>query len=630
MSRSFTALVIAAIAAAPAAAGDVPPPGWKVAFIGDQGLGADAESVLALILDEGADMVIHAGDFDYDDDPAAWEAQINAVLGPDFPYFACIGNHDENEFYAAGGYQDLLEARMGRLGVTWEGDLGVRSSLRHEGLFLVLTDPGIFQALDPGGVAAGYIDAQLAADDSAWRISAWHKNMRLMQAGDKSDETGWGVYEASRRGGAIIATGHEHSYSRTHLLSGCASRTVADTSDTLVLAPDDASTPDDEGRSFVFVSGLGGSSIRDQELDGAWWASIYTSDQGADYGALFGTFHYQGDPCLAHFYFKDVSGAVADEFLVRSTCGPCAADGPPGPPPAGTASARIVWRRQQAGANEMWLVGGTQVLAGSGALPAKGAGWTLAAVADFDGDGSADMLWRHKSASETTIWLMDGAEHVSSGALPALGRQWRVAGVEDFDGDGRSDILWRRSTGGANVIWYMDGAAVRPESGALPALAVPWSVAATGDFDADGSGDIFWRKPGSGSNMIWLMHGTAAPPVSADVGARPAAWKVAGAADFDGDGATDILWRRPAAGANEIWYMDGAAVRPESGALPAMPAAWTVAGTADFDDDGFADVLWRRPAQGSNLIWFMQGTSRAPPAAPLDPRDRAWSALAAD
>ena len=43
----------------------------KVAFIGDQGLSANARAVLQLIKDEEADFVLHQGDFDYDDDPEA-------------------------------------------------------------------------------------------------------------------------------------------------------------------------------------------------------------------------------------------------------------------------------------------------------------------------------------------------------------------------------------------------------------------------------------------------------------------------------------------------------------------------------------------------------------------------------
>jgi hypothetical protein len=142
-----------------------------------------------------------------------------------------------------------------------------------------------------------------------------------MQAGGKSDETGWGVYEAARRAGAIIATAHEHSYSRTHLLSNMQLQTIASTVSPLVLTGDDALTPEDEGTSYAFVSGLGGQSIRDQEVFGDWFASVYTSTQGARSGALFGVFHVDADPRRARFYFKDVAGEVIDAFQVRSEVG---------------------------------------------------------------------------------------------------------------------------------------------------------------------------------------------------------------------------------------------------------------------------------------------------------------------
>jgi hypothetical protein len=93
---------------------------------------------------------------------------------------------------------------------------------------------------------------------------------------------------------------------------------VANTSDTLALAADDPITSEDEGKTFVFVSGLGGKSIRDQEQSGNWWASIYTEGQGAKSGALFGVFNYKGRSGLARFYFKNIDGGVPDEFYVTA------------------------------------------------------------------------------------------------------------------------------------------------------------------------------------------------------------------------------------------------------------------------------------------------------------------------
>jgi len=319
LARAAPWLLLLGLGLAARAGAEVPPPGLKVAFIGDQGLGADAVAVLELILAEGADAVVHGGDFDYSDDPDAWDAQIDGVLGPDFPYFACIGNHDEDDYFRVDGYQDHIEARMNRLGIAWVGDLGVKSIFSFLGLEIVMTAPGI---VGPGdGLYDLYLRDRFAASTAVWRIASWHKNQHLMQPGGKNDETGWGVYETSRRAGAVIATAHEHSYSRTHLLSSMQLQTIASTASPLVLTRDDELTPEDEGRSFAFVSGLGGQSIRDQEVFGDWFASVYTSNQGAQPGALFGVFHVGGDPRLARFYFKDVAGNVIDEFHVRSEVG---------------------------------------------------------------------------------------------------------------------------------------------------------------------------------------------------------------------------------------------------------------------------------------------------------------------
>ncbi len=322
MVRRTSALQLAAAAGAAAAvvAGAATaqgtPVNFKVAFIGDQGLGSDARAVLAMCVSEGADAIVHLGDFEYSDDPAAWEDQMNAVLPPCFPYFAVVGNHDEDEF---AGYQDVIETRMNCAGVPWHGAAGDQFAFTYQGVYFVLTSPGLL-----GGGDAAYVADRLASPESqaaAWRVSGWHVLMRNMQIGGKDDESGWPVYENSRLGGAIIATAHEHSYERTNLL--------ADMSDQIVAGEDLVIS---EGKTFAFVSGIGGASIRNQErcfpttppygCNGTW-ASVYAEEQGANHGALFIEFNPGGDPCQAYGYFKDISGNVPDQFFVRSTVGPC-------------------------------------------------------------------------------------------------------------------------------------------------------------------------------------------------------------------------------------------------------------------------------------------------------------------
>lgn len=304
---------------------DSTPPNTKVAFIGDQGDRSAAAAVLRLIRDENPDMVLHQGDFDYDDDPEKWDATLTSMLGADFPYFASVGNHDEDQFYGSGGYQEKLAQRLGRIpGATCTGDLGVKSACRYKGLFFVLSGAGTV-----GRGHEAYIRRALEADSSIWRICSWHKNQTALQLGTKDDDVGWGPYEACRELGAIIATGHEHTYTRTKTLVSTRRQTVDPE------WPDPRSVRVAPGATFVFVSGLGGYSIRNQDrcLPATYpygcngeWALIYTSDQGAQYGALFIEYHVDGDPRKARGYFKNIDGEVVDEFTITSQMNPSSAE----------------------------------------------------------------------------------------------------------------------------------------------------------------------------------------------------------------------------------------------------------------------------------------------------------------
>ncbi len=286
--------------AAPSAS--TPAPGLKVAFIGDQGLGANARAVLQLIKDENADLVLHSGDFELSDDPEAWDCQIDDILGFDFPYFISIGNHDVNQWE---GYQQKFQERLSRIAdAECSGDLGVNSACSFRGLFIILSGAGT-----QGTSHTEYIQQQLNQDDHIWRICSWHKNQNEMQVGSKPDEVGWGPYEACREEGSIVATAHNHSYARTYLMDSFANQIIANTSSTLVL---------EKGRSFVFHSGLGGASVHEQQLFDPWWAAIYTAGQNANYGALFCSFNIEGQPDHASCYFKDIDGNIPDQFELVS------------------------------------------------------------------------------------------------------------------------------------------------------------------------------------------------------------------------------------------------------------------------------------------------------------------------
>jgi hypothetical protein len=298
----------------------------RVAFIGDQGLGPDSVAVLELIRDEGTDFVIHSGDFDYVDDPDAWDEQITGVLGDDYPYFANVGNHDVDEW---DGYRAKLEQRLAKIdGAQCSGEeLGVTSACTYRGLFFILSGVGTWGFLDH----RAFLEESLAEDDSIWRVCSWHVTRADFQVGSKGNEAPLDAYQRCAEERALIVNGHEHSYSRTLTLSALGDPAGGYGA---IGQPDEMWVT--EGSSFVTVSGLGGVSRRDylaeEHDDDTWWATIYaggrylhdnqeTATFDYAYGALFIDFHVDSDPRKARGYFKNVLGDVIDEFSIATDRG---------------------------------------------------------------------------------------------------------------------------------------------------------------------------------------------------------------------------------------------------------------------------------------------------------------------
>ncbi|HET9952965.1 MAG TPA: DNRLRE domain-containing protein [Polyangiaceae bacterium] len=307
-------------------------PELLVAFIGDQGANTNADAVLDLIKSEGAAAAIHNGDFDYANNPTAWDDRITRILGANYPYFALIGNHDAAAWGGANGYAAKIAARHARVPeMSCAGELGIKATCNFRGLYLIESCVGVteFSTARCGKDSAEQVEflhRALDLDSSLWSICNWHKNQRDMQVGTKSDEVGWEAYRECMLGGALVATGHEHSFSRTVTLTDVGNRGnshgATGAFDLIQLAP---------GRNFVFTSGLGGTPVRPFDStthsEDTWWASYYTSDRWfkngslqagtGTFGAFFIRFHVGGDPKRADAYFKDVNGRVADEFTIR-------------------------------------------------------------------------------------------------------------------------------------------------------------------------------------------------------------------------------------------------------------------------------------------------------------------------
>ena len=138
------------------------------------------------------------------------------------------------------------------------------------------------------------------------------------------------MYETCRQHGALIITGHEHSYERTLLMSDLEHQIVASTNTTYAaLLP---------GQTIAIVSGLGGNSVRPDNTHfpycerslfpkqhsspdncGRAGATTYNLGNGGRAAALFCVFNPRGqDERRAECYLKDIAGVVVDQFTLVS------------------------------------------------------------------------------------------------------------------------------------------------------------------------------------------------------------------------------------------------------------------------------------------------------------------------
>jgi Calcineurin-like phosphoesterase len=332
----LSAMAVLLLFASAQESGKPPAQPFKVAFIGDTGydpqdtpeLDSGFEKVLELVRSEGADLLAIVGDFSYEKKTnvaRVYFANINRIVGERFPVLGADGNHDDWSHY-----QPFFQERLEMMGLPRALIAGDEYGLHFGGLqWAILGERG----------NAAFVRTQFASNDDAWRVCMWHKNMHDMQPGDKEDEMDWPTYRACQEAGAIIATGNEHVYARTLTLTDLGNREAGHgatgTPDRLDVGP---------GRTFVFVSGLGGKSLRDYECDAhdddTWWATVYTRNyylragttvtkscandskeyetavQGYTYGALFITFNAGGNPYQAEAYFKTINGETIDTFSI--------------------------------------------------------------------------------------------------------------------------------------------------------------------------------------------------------------------------------------------------------------------------------------------------------------------------
>lgn len=295
----------------------------KVAFIADTGLNSYTKMLWKKLVDQGHDMIIHPGDFAYRFRKGRqFVKTVSSIIPQEIPYITTTGDHDLFEFSK---YQEgFVERDLKTPGLSCEGSWGTASVCTYEGI-VVLSAGLAFREFD----FDLFLHQQLKKYEKwPWKICSWHRNAEHLQVGSKSDGISPRFYEICRKYGAVIITGHQHTYSRTHPMKSFADPSIDDKLKNNYFYDD--SDPNHAfiypGQSVVIVTGLAGTSARpwiERNMKNRFWASVVAKQNMITGGALSCTFNPGGvDEGLSFCQYEDLEGVLHDQFTLRSVSRP--------------------------------------------------------------------------------------------------------------------------------------------------------------------------------------------------------------------------------------------------------------------------------------------------------------------
>jgi hypothetical protein len=238
--------------------------------------------------------------------------------------------------------------------------------------------------------------------------------------------------------------------------------------------------------------------------------------------------------------------------------------------------------------------GGTTFL-GSVVLDPGRAGWTVVGIADMNGDGVPDLIWQNDTTRQANVNYYGGpggTNIIGSACLTTSYNPtgYHVAAVADFDGNGTPDLVWENdTTAQIHLIYYGPGATFLGWAN-LTASYNPsgWHVVAAADFDGNGTPDLVWQINGTSGQTQVIYYGgpggaTFLRSASLTASYNPNGWSVVAAADFDGNGTPDLIWQidNATSQAQVIYYggLGGTTFLSSAGLTASYnPAGWSIVG----------------------------------------------------
>ncbi len=271
---------------------------------------------------------------------------MNSYTAQGIDVLTTSGNHEEEStyggaWYGSAGYRARLMAALpSRVSSKCSGSYGERYECSYgasDAHHVVLLGWKQMASISESASSAAFVQSSFNAKPGAkWRHCVFHKPEGLLNPGDQHTSTfgNYDIYEACRRAGAVITSGHSHVYSRTKLVELFSASGQ-------VVAGDDAVNP--AVRCGATVSFVLGSSGYKHDGNGpnagkSWFRKVFTrSDVNGDRaGALICDFGSDAASTSAQCEYRLASvNTVVDSFtLASSLCRPPTTQPPATQPPA--------------------------------------------------------------------------------------------------------------------------------------------------------------------------------------------------------------------------------------------------------------------------------------------------------
>jgi len=242
----------------------------------------------------------------------------------------------------------------------------------------------------------------------------------------------------------------------------------------------------------------------------------------------------------------------------------------------------------------------------------------------LDGIPGENLIWQDEATTQVTVNYFggpQGATYTGWNWLNSTGvLGWHVAAVADFDNNGTADLIWQNnSTGQVTVNFYggPGGATYQGWCWLNINSNVGWNVVGAADFNGDGVPDLVWQNAATRQVTVNYYGGAQGCTYSGwnwlNVAGVPG-WTVAGAADFNGDGVPDLIWQNDMTAQVTVNYyggVGGAVYQGWNWLNSTGVPGWTVEGAADYNGDGVPDLVWENNTTGQVTVNYYGGTGGA-------------------